>query len=42
MIEWTERSRNLTRRVKISIEVLRWLRSVFIEASNIQGKSVKR
>ncbi|KAG5629011.1 hypothetical protein H5410_000728 [Solanum commersonii] len=31
--EWTESSRKLVRRVKISIKVLRWLVSIFIEAS---------
>uniref|UniRef100_M1DGH2 Uncharacterized protein n=1 Tax=Solanum tuberosum TaxID=4113 RepID=M1DGH2_SOLTU len=40
--EWTERSKNLMRRMKISIKVLRWLISVFIEASKVQGDSVKR
>ncbi|KAG5631015.1 hypothetical protein H5410_002732 [Solanum commersonii] len=30
------------RRVEISIKVLRWLISVFIEASKVQGESVKR
>ncbi|KAG5627492.1 hypothetical protein H5410_012710 [Solanum commersonii] len=40
--EWTERSRNLVRRAKISIKVLRWLISVFIEASTVKGDSVKR
>ncbi|KAG5619485.1 hypothetical protein H5410_004703 [Solanum commersonii] len=40
--EWTERSRNLVRRAKISIKVLRWLISVFIEASKVKGDSVKR
>ncbi|WMV47888.1 hypothetical protein MTR67_041273 [Solanum verrucosum] len=40
--EWTERSRKLVRRGKISIKVLRWLISVFIEASEVQGDSVKR
>ncbi|KAG5614842.1 hypothetical protein H5410_014666 [Solanum commersonii] len=40
--EWTESSRNLVRRVKISIKVLRWLVSIFIEASKVQGKVIRR
>uniref|UniRef100_M1DWH4 DUF4283 domain-containing protein n=1 Tax=Solanum tuberosum TaxID=4113 RepID=M1DWH4_SOLTU len=40
--EWTESSRNLVRRVKISIKVLRWLVSIFIEASKVQGKVFRR
>ena len=30
------------RRVKISIKVLRWLVSIFIEASKVQGKVIRR
>ncbi|WMV48686.1 hypothetical protein MTR67_042071 [Solanum verrucosum] len=40
--EWTERSRKLVRRVKVSIKVLRWLVATFIEASKLQGNVVKR
>jgi len=40
--EWTESSRKLVRRVKISIKVLRWLVSIFIEASKVQGKVIRR
>ncbi|PHT75935.1 Isoamylase 1, chloroplastic [Capsicum annuum] len=40
--DWIERSRNLMRRVKISIKVLRWLVSVFIEASKVQGNVIKK
>uniref|UniRef100_M1DQM1 Uncharacterized protein n=1 Tax=Solanum tuberosum TaxID=4113 RepID=M1DQM1_SOLTU len=39
--EWTESSRKLVRRVKISIKVLRWLVSIFIEASKVQGKVIR-
>ncbi|KAG5595104.1 hypothetical protein H5410_036336, partial [Solanum commersonii] len=35
-------ARNLVRRAKFSIKVLRWLISVFIEASKVKGDSVKR
>lgn len=40
--EWSERSRYLMRRVKTSHEVLKWLVSVFIEATKLQGKAVRR
>lgn len=40
--EWVERSRYLMRRVKISSKVLRWLASVFTEASKIHENTVKR
>lgn len=39
---WVERSRRLMRRVEISIKVLKWLVTVFIEASKVQGRTVKR
>ncbi|KAG5619008.1 hypothetical protein H5410_018832 [Solanum commersonii] len=39
---WVERSRHLMRRVEISIKVLKWLVTVFIEASKVQGRTVKR
>ncbi|KAG5609573.1 hypothetical protein H5410_020854 [Solanum commersonii] len=37
-----ERSRRLMRRVEISTKVLKWLVTVFIEASKVQGRTVKR
>ncbi|KAG5609934.1 hypothetical protein H5410_021215 [Solanum commersonii] len=39
---WSEQSRYLLRRVKISHKVLRWLTTVFIEVSKEQGKVVRR
>lgn len=39
--ERVERSRNLMRRVKVSIKVLKWLVAVFIEASKVQGRTIK-
>lgn len=40
--EWTECSRYLMRKVKISIKVLKWVVSVFIEASKIKGNVIQR
>ncbi|KAG5619929.1 hypothetical protein H5410_005147 [Solanum commersonii] len=39
---WVERNRRLMRRVEISIKVLKWLVTVFIEASKVQRRTVKR
>ncbi|KAG5599553.1 hypothetical protein H5410_030923, partial [Solanum commersonii] len=40
--ERVERSRNLMRRIKISLKVLKWLVAVFIEASGVHGNTIKR
>ncbi|WMV40484.1 hypothetical protein MTR67_033869 [Solanum verrucosum] len=40
--EWVERSRKLMRGVKVSIKVLKWVVAVFIEASKVHGRTVKR
>lgn len=40
--EWFERSRKLMRSVTVSHKNLKWLVSVFIEASKTQGKEVRR
>lgn len=39
--EWTEYSRYLMRKVKISTKVLKWLGSIFIEASKVRGTLLK-
>lgn len=40
--KWMEYNRYLMRKVKISIKVIKWLVSIFIEASKIRGNVIKR